>query len=91
MNNILTSAVNDKIDGASNDSIIVAPQFFSTKYNSGVRLRMGSRENVGRMPYLRLDLLLPLSCSNTLTVSWDGAMSMLGRLETPLHTLTGPL
>lgn len=36
MNNVLSSAVKANYDGASNSSIIVAPEFFSTIYNSGV-------------------------------------------------------
>lgn len=35
MNTILQKAIDDKYPGASDDSIVVAPQFFSTKYNKG--------------------------------------------------------
>ncbi|CAO1615833.1 unnamed protein product [Sympodiomycopsis kandeliae] len=35
MNDAVTSAVKDNYAGASKDDIVVAPQFYSTKYNSG--------------------------------------------------------
>lgn len=37
MNDALDSAVKANYPGADEDSIVVAPEFFSTKYNSGVR------------------------------------------------------
>ena len=41
MDDILSSAIKANFDGASSDSIIVAPQFFSEKYNSGVSAAAG--------------------------------------------------
>ncbi|UZJ57604.1 hypothetical protein CBS101457_006924 [Exobasidium rhododendri] len=35
MNDVLTTAVQSNVIGADKDAIVVAPQFFSTKYNSG--------------------------------------------------------
>jgi len=35
MDNILSSALKDNVKGADKNAIVVAPQFFSTKYNSG--------------------------------------------------------
>lgn len=35
MDDILQSAVKDNVEGADKDSIVVAPQFFSEKYNLG--------------------------------------------------------
>lgn len=35
MNDILQSAIDDNVPGADEHAIVVAPQFFSTKYNSG--------------------------------------------------------
>lgn len=35
MNDALTSAVADGVEGASTNSLVVAPQFFSTIYNEG--------------------------------------------------------
>lgn len=36
MNNVLDTAVQANVVGADKNAIVVAPQFFSTKFNSGV-------------------------------------------------------
>lgn len=36
MNNVLSTAVKANVPGADQNSIVVAPEFFSTIFNSGV-------------------------------------------------------